>query len=183
MAEWDRAKALAALEAFKLTGANAEVASYWLSLWDGDRPPNRAAFDPNHLRDQLPAIALMQVAQNGDTICRLSGRFIDAAMGMPMRGVSMLDLVEGEERKLRSQRLGAIVAGQIGLSHTRFETDDHEPGVAETIQLPFFGMMEDGTRRYLTHTNWRPGADYLARERPRYDGRPDRYFAFSIQAE
>ena len=187
MADWDRARALAALEAFNLRGANAAVAAYWLSLWDGDRAPCRSMFNPNHLRDFLPAIALMQVHTGGDILCRLSGRIIDTAIGTPLQGQSMLALVQGEERALRSRRLNAIVDGHVGLSHTRFETVDHETGVAETIQLPFSGTMEDGARLYLTHTNWRPGGtEYLSLSREEgkpYDGRPDIYCALSLTGD
>lgn len=181
MADWDRAKALAALEAFKLTGSNAAIAAYWLSLWGGDRPPVRGQFNPARVRDLLPAIGLIQVHASGDIICRLAGRFIDLAFGRPMRGTNLLDLVDGKERERRSTRVHAVVDGHLGLSHTRYETDDHSTAVAETLQLPFFGLAEDGSRQYLTHTNWRPGpSDYLARDRPKSDGRPDTYFAVSI---
>ncbi len=180
MADWDRAKALAALEAFKLTGTNAAVAEYWLSLWDGDRPPSRGAFNPARLRDMLPAIALMQVETSGDAICRLSGRFIDMALGFSLRGFNMLELVDGDERKVRGARLAAVVEGHLGLSHTRFERDG-ETRLAETIQLPFFGTLEDGSRQYLSHTNWRPSpTDYLERDRPRWDACPTIYFALPI---
>lgn len=184
MVNWDRARALAALEAFNLKGANAEVAAYWLSLWDGSRAPCRSAFNPNHVRDLLPAIALTQVQADGDVVCRLSGRIIDTALGFPLQGRSMLSLVEGDERVVRSRRLHAVVDGHIGLSHTRFETVDHETGVAETIQLPFAGAMEDGARLFLSHTNWRPGGtEYLSLSREEgkpYDGRPDIYCALSL---
>jgi hypothetical protein len=181
MADWDRAKVLAALEAFKLTGANAAVAAYWLALWDGDRPPHRGLFNPARVRDMLPAIGFTQVHTDGDNICRLAGRFIDMAFGRPMRGMNLLELVNGDERRLRNARLKTIVDGHLGLSHTRYETEDHATAVAEPLQLPFFGTAEDGSRQYLTHTSWRPGpSDYLARERPKSDGRPDTYLALSI---
>ena len=98
-----------------------------------------------------------------------------------MRGVNVLTLVQAEERQLRSERLCAVVAGHVGISYTRYETPDHVTATAETIQLPFFGAMEDGSRQYLTHTNWRPDtSDIYKRERTRYSGRPDDYRALSI---
>ena len=181
MAEWDRVRAAEAFEAFDLKGTNAAVAAYWLSLWDGDKPPSRSAFNPARIRDFLPAIALMQVQENKDTVCRLAGGVIDLAFGAPMRGVNVLTLVDAEERKLRSERLCAVVAGHVGISHTRYETPDHVAAIAETIQLPFFGTMEDGSCQYLTHTNWRPGpSDIYKRQRTRYSGQPDEYRALSL---
>ncbi len=181
MAQWDRFRAMAAFGSFGLSGTNAAVAAYWLSLWDGDRPPSRNAFNPARVRELLPAIALMQVLETNDAICRLSGRFIDLAFGAPMRGVNVLTLVEGEQRKLRSERLRAVVDGRVGFSRTRYKSPDHEVAIAETIQLPFFGVMEDGSRQYLTHTTWRPSTfDFHANERTPYSGLPDEYVALSI---
>jgi len=184
MAEWDRAKALTALDAFNLRGTNATLADYWMSLWDGDRPPPRSQFNPAQVRDMLPAIGLAQVESNGNAICRVSGRFIDMAFGRPMSGMNVLDLVEGEERLLRSARLLAVVDGHVGLSHTRYMTEEKTVAVAETIQLPFFGPAEDGSRQYLTHTNWRPTpSDFLVQDRPKSDGRPDTYFSVSFRKD
>jgi hypothetical protein len=181
MADWDRAKALGALEAFNLTGTNAELALYWLSLWDGDRPPHRSQFNPARVRDLLPAIGLTQVESNGNAVCRVAGRFIDMVFGQSMSGANVLDLVKGEERLLRSSRLLAIVQGHLGLSHTRYTTPENGTAVAETIQLPFFGATEDGSRQYVTHTIWRPTpSDFLVLDRARADGRPDTYFSVSF---
>lgn len=181
MAEWDRYRALAAFEAFKLTGSNATMAIYWLSLWQGGRPPGRDSFNPARVRDLLPAIALGEVHENGDVVCRLSGRYIDMAFGRTMRGADVLSLVDGEERVRRRARLLAIVDGHVALSKTRYERSDGTAAIAETIQLPFFGTKEDGSRQYVTHTNYRPSSpDSLGRTRPQRDGRPDIYRAISL---
>ncbi|HXC57631.1 MAG TPA: PAS domain-containing protein [Rhizomicrobium sp.] len=183
MREWDRAKAIAAFEAFQLSGTNAALAVYWLSLWDGNRPPRRGDFNPARVRDLLPAIALTEVRSNDDPVCRLSGRYIDMALGAPMRGVNMLTLAGGaEQRTLRRARLCALVDGGVALAKTHYRTEAHVTAVAETIQLPFHGMLEDGSRQILMHTNWRPApADYRVRTRRPNAGFPDAYCALPLR--
>jgi hypothetical protein len=178
MRAWDRSKAIAAFEAFGLTGSNTALAVYWLSLWRDDAPPVRGDFNPARVKDLLPAIALTEMRSNGDAVCRLAGRHIDLAMGAPALGMNMLALVGEPERRVRSGRLKAIVDGAIGLSRTHYTTSDHSRQVAETLQLPFFGTMEDGSRQYLSHTNWRPRrGDVLT---PRWDAQPDDYAAVGL---
>jgi hypothetical protein len=178
---WDRGKAIAAFEAFQLIGTNAELAVYWLSLWSGDLPPRRSDFNPARVKTLLPAIAVTEVRDNGDAVCRLSGGFIDMALGVPMRGVNVLALVDGKQRQVRSARLGAIVGGGVALSRVHYPTHENGRQIAETIQLPFYGVLEDGSRQYLTHTNWRPRpADYRASRGAPRNVTPDEYRAVAL---
>jgi hypothetical protein len=177
---WDRSKGLAAFEAFGLTGTNAALAVYWLSLWRDDAPPRRADFNPARVKYLLPAISITELRGDGAAICRLAGHYIDLALGGPMRGVDMLSLVSGEARTLRSARLCAVVDGGIGLSRTRFETPECATAIAETLQLPFFGTLEDGSRQFLTHTNWRPHPSDRLAPATRWNGVPDAYRAVAL---
>ncbi len=182
MGAWDRSKALAAFEAFALTGPNAALAVYWLSLWRDGEPPRRADFNPARVRDLLPAIALVEWHGSGEAVCRLSGGIIDAAFGGPLRGVDLVTLVGGDERRTRAARLGAVADGGVALSRTRYRSAvTLETESAETIQLPFFGAQENGARQYLTHTNWRPHPlEIAAPGQSRYSGQPDDYCAAAL---
>jgi hypothetical protein len=166
MPDWDRAKAISAFEALELSGSNAALGAYWLSLWNGDRPPSRSLFNPARVRDLLPAIALIEVHANGAAVCRVAGHVVDLAAGGPLTGANIVMLVDGlEQQKLRMARLCGLVDGQVALSRTQYIAADHKVAVAQTVMLPFCGEMENGSRQYLTHTDWRPCAiDY--RKRP-----------------
>jgi len=179
MRSWNPTKAITAFETLGLTGTNAAIAVYWLSLWSPAAPPLRATFNPARVRDLLPAIALTEVREER-AVCRLSGHYIDMAMGGELRGTDMLSLVDGEARQLRKTRLTTLVDGAIALSRTRYRMFGavHE---AETLQLPFFGATEDGARQYLTHTNWRPApTDHYVRETHLRPAMPDDYVALSL---
>ena len=180
MALWDRSKALAAFETFRLSGTNAALAVYWLSLWDGAAAPARAAFNPARVRELLPAIALCEMRGDGRAMCRLSGLYLDMAMGGPLRGADMLSLVGGAERQRRAARLSGLVGGGVALSRTRYVVGGRS-FVAETLQLPFFGTAEDGARQYLSHCDWRPGAgDQYRREPHLRSGTPDEHLAVAL---
>jgi len=180
MAVWNPTKAIAAFETFGLTGTNAAMAVYWLSLWSPAAPPQRSSFNPARVRDLLPAIGLAEVREQR-AVCRLSGRYIDMAMGGALCGVDMFSLVGGEQRQLRKERLTALVHGRIALSRTRY-TMCGATYVAETLQLPFFGETEDGARQYLAHTNWRPATSdtFMSGERELRPGMPDEYLFASL---
>ena len=181
MRKWDRSKALAALESFGLHGTNASLAVYWLSLWNGDRPPERGAFNPAQVKDLLPAIAITEVRQSGDAVCRLSGTFIDMAIGQPMLGLNVVSLVENEHRQIRRARLRTLVDGGVALSKVRYEGPSGEDAFAEVLQLPFYGPMEDGSRQFLAHISWRPTMSRPnSPGRIEYAGMPEEYFAATL---
>ena len=179
MADWNPTKAVSAFETFGLTGTNAAIAVYWLSLWTPSGPPRRASFNPARVRDLLPALALTEVRQER-AVCRLSGHYIDMAMGGELRGADMFSLVRSEQRQMRRERLMALVDGKVALSRTHYLMFG-VTHIAETLQLPFFGETEDGARQYLSHTNWRPApTDHYVRETTLRPGMPDEYLALSL---
>ncbi len=98
------------------------------------------------------------------------------------RRQTFITLVGGDERRTRAARLAAVVDGGVGLSRTQYHSAATlETEIAETIQLPFFGTQEDGTRQYLTHTNWRPHPlEIGAPGQSRYSGQPDGYCAAAL---
>ena len=180
MTPWQRSSALTAFETFRLDGTNAVMAAYWLSLWNGNTPPARSAFNPARVRSLLPAVAMTEVRDDGAAVCRLSGLYVDMVFGGSLRGVDMLSLVPVDKRTIRSQRLRAVVGGHVSLSRTRYESDGMEY-VAETLLLPFSGTLEDGSRQFLTHTNWRPrSSDAFRAEAQLRSGWPDTYEAVPL---
>lgn len=179
MRSWNPTKAVTAFETFGLTGTNAALAVYWLSLWSPTAPPQRAGFNPARVRELLPGIGLTEV-RGERAVCRLSGHYIDMAMGGELRGTDMLSLVSGEARQLRKERLTTLVNGAVSLSRHAYVMFG-VPHVAETVQLPFFGETEDGARQYLSHTNWRPApTDHYVREATLRSGMPDDYLSLSL---
>jgi hypothetical protein len=179
MPGWNASKVVAAFEAFGLKGTNAALGVYWMSLWSPAGPPMRGAFNPARVRELLPAIGLTEVREDS-AMCRLSGHYIDMAVGGELRGHDTLALVDAGQRRLRKTRLTALVDGCVAMSRTRYDMLGASY-FADTLQLPFFGTSEDGARQFISHTNWRPApSDHYVREKRLRGGMPDEYLAFSL---
>ncbi|HEX2759310.1 MAG TPA: hypothetical protein VHM27_02305, partial [Rhizomicrobium sp.] len=56
-------KAQAAIGQLRFNGANREVASYWLSLWDNDRPPALERFRPERVPQHKPALMTCRITR------------------------------------------------------------------------------------------------------------------------
>jgi hypothetical protein len=166
MQGWSHAKAMSAIEQLGLAGGNLRLACYWLSLWNGDRAPSRADFNPARVAGLLPGIALIEVFADEKPVCRLSGTAIDRGLHRPLAGTNLLEGLPEAEKAVRCERLQAIVSGHISRSQTAYVTTLGRQGVVETLQLPFFGESENGSRQYLAHINWRPDMGFAASPKP-----------------
>src|SRR5262249_18040291 len=110
MPDWSHAKALAAVEELGLAGSNLNIACYWLSLWNGDRPPLRADFNPARVTGLLPGIALIELFAGEKPVCRLSGTAIDRGLHRSLTGANLLDGLPEPAKAVRCERVRAIVA-------------------------------------------------------------------------
>jgi hypothetical protein len=138
-----------------LTSRNRRLAIYWLSLWDGDRMPVRAQFQPAAVRALLPSIGIFAVNPGIGTHCRLAGTGLTRAIGRDLTGLSWKDYTPPDERKLRLDRNSAIATGSVGIG-VRYTHDSRgELERVVELQLPFADMAEDGTRQILFHLDWR----------------------------
>ncbi len=177
---WSYPKAVAAIEKLGLAERNVKFAHYWLSLWKGELPPTRSSFNPDSVHDLLPGIGLVEVKANHDPICRLSGTAIDVAMGRPLTGVNLLDFVSVTGKEIRRTRIKAIVEGSVSVSRTPYRQAD-QTKLIETVQLPFFGVTQEGSRLYMAHTNWRPGDGFASPPTPSEPlGFPETYHSVSF---
>jgi hypothetical protein len=178
---WSYAKAVAAIERLGLADGNLRLACYWLSLWDGDTPPTRAQFNPSKVPDVLPGIALSEVRPDVGIVCRLSGTALDKAIGRPIGGTNLLDYVPEDLRSVRLDRLTAIVSGGLSVSRTAFSNRAGDKHIAETLQLPFAGMSEDGARSFIAHLNWRLHMGGAVEKKPGLSlGFPETFIAIGI---
>jgi hypothetical protein len=147
--------AIRAFDELGLTGRNRRLAVYWLSLWDGDRMPTRAQFQPGAVRALLPSIGIFSVNPGVSAHCRLAGTELTRAIGHDLTGRSWQDYTPPEEWKQRLERNSAIATGGIGIG-VRFIRDSHgELERLTELQLPFADTAEDGTRQILFHLDWR----------------------------
>jgi hypothetical protein len=147
--------AIQAFERLGLTGANRRLAVYWLSLWNGDRMPSRAQFQPGAVRDLLPGIGIFAVKPGIATHCRLAGTELTRAIGRDLTGLNWQAYTPPDEWKLRLDRNSQIAKGSVGIG-IRFDCNaEGELDRVVELQLPFADEAEDGTRQILFHLDWR----------------------------
>ena len=168
MRRWKREDAIVAVQTLGLQGHNRAVADYWLSLWSGDRPPMRSSFNPKRLLRRMPALALMEVRPDESVRCRLAGSYSRLIYGFDMTGKDLLALTPAAQRAQRIQNVRALVMGHVITSRKPLRHDNGRVDWVEDICLPFADPAEDGSRRYLGHTNWNPvGDDWMLPTQPR----------------
>lgn len=172
--------AIAAFERLGLTGRNRRLAVYWLSLWEGDRLPERARLQPSALRELLPGIGLFSVKPGISTYCRLAGTELTRAIGLDLTGLSWQHYTPPAEWKSRLERNSVIATGSVGIG-VRFGVDANgELQKAVELQLPFDDVGEDGTRQLLFHLDWRPPEKDVRRVPPEGPHIADQFFSVPL---
>ncbi len=135
---------------------NTALARYWLSLWDGDKPPARGDLNPARMKQMLPGIAIFDCRPDERLHCRLAGSAIVAGLGVDVTGKDIVALTPTPFRKARLERSSQVVRGAISRRHQRYQTRVGGAVLVEDIHLPLSGIAEDGSRSILFHADWRP---------------------------
>jgi hypothetical protein len=158
MPKYSYARAVSALEATPLGRLNRAFANYWLSLWDGDDLPLRAAFNPARARDLLPGIVILAVRPGESVHCRLAGSAIHMGLGVDITGKDWLAMTPDDQKSTRLARLGQLVEGAASRNLREGFTASGTPVCAEEVQFPFGDIAEDGARMLISHVAWRCGS-------------------------
>lgn len=161
MRNWSFRSAQVAIEQLALDGPNREVAEYWLSLWNGNAPPQGCGFSLSQLGANAPAAALLELGAGDSIVCRDAGRYFAILLGKDPVGENLLDGATPYEREERLRRARAMVDGAIMWGERAFASDSGNARVAE-IYLPFGGTGADGQRYFLSHSNWRANGKIFA---------------------
>lgn len=148
--------AMNAFASLPLSAANAKLAQYWLSLWDGDRLPLRSQLSPARMKDLLPGIGIFEVRAGESSRCRLAGTAIQRALGRELAGCDWRAYTPAAQHAERLQRNCAIANGGVGIG-IRSTTAREGVSTTQELQLPFADETEDGARLILFHLDWRPG--------------------------
>jgi hypothetical protein len=159
-ADWKFNSARAAIGSLRLEGPNMQVADYWLSLWRGDRAPQFASFDPKRLPGFQPAFAVLAVTPHVSFHCIRAGSYIQLATGVDMTGKDYRAWTTQAHVQTRLDNMTRIALGAVVCARREVARGkSFEKELVAELALPFAGVSEDGTRRVLFHTNWRPVDD------------------------
>jgi hypothetical protein len=147
--------AINAFAKLPLSASNTKLAQYWLSLWDGDRPPHRAQLSPARMKDLLPGIGIFEVRAGESSRCRLAGTAIQRALNREIAGLDWRAYTPHDQHAKRLERNSIIAKGAVGIG-TRSNSNPEGARVSQELQLPFADQTEDGARLILFHLDWRP---------------------------
>jgi hypothetical protein len=165
MSAWSVDLAKQALNEFRPSGANREVADYWLSLWKAQSPPTREQFDPKSVAKHLSGIAIFELMPDGPIICRLAGTYIQKAVGQELTGKDLLEVTPPDLRTARAAGARMVVDGAIVFGQRRLKRFDSEEALAvDEILLPFASSRDRGGRKCLYHTEYAPRFSSLRRD-------------------
>src|SRR3569832_2333028 len=75
------------LAALPLDAAHRALVEHWLSLWQGDALPPRAALNPARMKAYLPNMMLFNVVPDVSVHVRLAGTHFTHILGVDLTGV------------------------------------------------------------------------------------------------
>jgi hypothetical protein len=153
---FERETARAAFARLTLSAKNRALASYWLSLWEGDSLPRRAAFQPGRVPSLVGGICLFEVTPHEGVFCRTAGSAIRSALGFNIAGTDWLAQTDPYQRASRLRGFTDVALGLAGATRRRVTDPTGRPLTVDGLMLPFRDVETDGVRYVLTHDDWRP---------------------------
>ena len=158
----DHERARAAVAALKLSGANREVAEYWLSRWHDDRPPSMSGFQQDNILQHTPAENIFEIRENEYVRCVKGAGYVKLAAGFDFTNQDMLALTNVADRDELLAWMWQIASGAVCVYHRAYTSKTESNGLAQGVALPFSDKGPGGAHFFLTHTNWRPvGSDWV----------------------
>jgi hypothetical protein len=138
-----------------LEAANRAFADYWLSLWEGDALPRRAAFSPARMKPFLPSILIFDVVPDEGVTVKLAGTGYRYVLQTDPTGKDWLEAAPESHRATRLRAFSAVARGAILVAHRRVAMLGGGEHVSEEILLPF-AEEQGGHIPVLAHVNFRP---------------------------
>ena len=153
---------LDAITALGYNGANLDVARHWLTCWRRNQPPRMTGFHTGAIWQLKPAMMFCRVVRGKSLTCIHAGALLRVALGFDASNRDLLALVPREQHAERLDWAWRITEGACTVLYRQFTSKDGHSGMAQGIALPFAGEDDNGGRRFLMHTNWRPvGTDWI----------------------
>lgn len=160
-----------AVAQLELESSNAGLASHWLSLWQGDDLPARAAFHPAKLKPYLASILLFDVVPDQSVRVRLAGTGYRHILGAELTGQDWIAAAPESHRAIRLGLFSAVARGAIIMAHRRIAMTTGADYLSEEILLPF-AREASGAHPVLVHVNFKPQQFLQIRSIPQVTGDP-----------
>jgi len=128
------------------------MASYWLSLWDGDTPPSRKAIAPADIKPLLPGVIFFQFNPDRSVSVRMAGTDFCTLLNRELTGTDWLSVTPHGDRDMRLHVFSRIAQGAIGFNRWRFPRRLFGTVACEKLLLPL--CADDGEPAILGFVDW-----------------------------
>lgn len=134
----------------------AQIADYWLSLWDADGYPARASIAPSQIKPLLPGLIFFRVVLGRSVTVRMAGTNLYALLKVELTGKDWLAVTRREDRDARLSTFSAVARGNIALGRWTFPQGDRRAIRCEKLLLPLRPASGDSEIPVLGFIDWTP---------------------------
>ena len=152
MKHFNKRAAAQLLARLNIQDVSRELVEHWLSLWQGDALPPRAAFNPSRFKAYLPSIILFNVVPDVSVHVRLAGTRYQHFLGTELTGRDWIAAAPDSYKPVRLKAFSDVARGAVVLDHRLLAMDLGANVVAEEIVLPF-APDPDGVSQVMAHVN------------------------------
>lgn len=140
-----------------LSPRTAQIADYWLSLWDADGPPPRASIAPSQIKPLLPGVMIFRVAPGRSVTVRMAGTNLYALLKFELTGSDWLSTTPCRDRSRRLAVFSDVAQGNVALGRWNFPQRFHRSVRCEKLLLPLRPIADDDGVAVLGFVDWAPG--------------------------
>ena len=145
-----------------LAPRTSRIADYWLSIWDGDCLPARAAIAPTQIKSLLSGVIIFRVVPGQSVTVRMAGTGHYALLKFELTGQDWLAATPHKDQSARLAILSAVARGAMALGRWRFRQKLGKEIHCEKILLPLRPEAGGSDVSVLGFIDWGPRADYGA---------------------
>jgi len=154
-------RACSVIKSLNITDTNRQMADYWLSCWQGDKPPSRSVFHSGLSKDIRAAILEAEIRPDRSILCIQTGTYFRLALGFDPETQDLMMLCPVVEREETFLHWWGVATGGISVSYRQFHSKEFN-GLVQHIGLPFCDELPGDARFIVLHTDWRPvGTDTI----------------------
>ncbi|HEY4943999.1 MAG TPA: PAS domain-containing protein [Rhizomicrobium sp.] len=142
------------IEKLSLGAANRELAGYWLSLWQGNDPPQYERFDSARLSALVPNMMLFEVLPENHVTVRKAGIDLCRILREDLDGTDWVRPAPVRCHGVRMRNFSAVARGAAMIGRRRIAMAVGSTRYNEELVLPF-APRSDGTCPVIGHADWK----------------------------
>lgn len=139
-----------------LAPRTAQIADYWLSLWDADGFATRASISPSQIKPLLPGVIIFRVVPGQSVTVRMAGTHLYRLLNFELTGADWLAITPRKDRDARLAVFSDVASGSVALGRWTFPQDGRRAIRCEKLLLPLRAGADDEAVAVLGFIDWIP---------------------------